>query len=280
MDEGTRGTTFLTRAVGWNIASFRDRVAKGIGKLGVHPNTITVLGLFITILAGVFLAMGGGDSLGPAYREGQSYWRLVAFVLLLLAAAMDMLDGAMARLMGRSTKFGAFLDSCLDRYSDIAVFMGIAVYFVRHQNVTFTALTIFGMGNALLISYAKARGENMVESLGIGYWQRPERWVGLLVATLSGHMRMFAVISAFSFLLTVIRRIKRTHELLACEKSGKTPPTVDPRKRGDWRKLCIWSYPRVSLGYDITSVLTIALIFFVDIPAVDPIGRLFDIVGR
>ena len=102
---------------------------------------------------------------------------------LLLCGAADMLDGAMARLGNKVTRFGAFLDSTVDRYCDVLLFLGIGIYYARQGNVTYQVLAMVGMANALLISYTKARSEDFIPSCRVGYWERGERSAALLIAT-------------------------------------------------------------------------------------------------
>ena len=152
---------------------------------------LTLAGFLATCGAGACFALGAGHAAPwetiPA-NVPVSRWPLLAAAFIFLAAAFDMLDGALARVGGLSTRFGAFFDSTIDRCSDAALFVGCAVYFARVGNVTFVFLSMMTLVLALLTSYIKARAECQVEDCSAGYWQRGERIGGLLIATTAGHV--------------------------------------------------------------------------------------------
>jgi len=164
----------------------RDALARRLLGLGVGPNALTITGLVFTAAAAICLAQGAGAEPRTLAGVGQSWWRLWAGIFLLLCGAADMLDGALARLGGKMTKFGAFLDSVVDRYSDIMLFLGIVLYYARLENLTYQVLATVGMANALIISYAKARAEDFIPSCRVGYWERGERFAALTIATFAG----------------------------------------------------------------------------------------------
>jgi CDP-diacylglycerol--glycerol-3-phosphate 3-phosphatidyltransferase len=109
-------------------------------------------------------------------------------LLLIFAALLDILDGQVARLRGRVTRFGAFFDSVLDRYSDIIVYVGIMVFYARAQAersmllVTVTGLALVG---SVLVSYARARAESLNIACKVGFLERPERLVLLIIGSLT-----------------------------------------------------------------------------------------------
>ncbi|MCD6304519.1 MAG: CDP-alcohol phosphatidyltransferase family protein, partial [Planctomycetes bacterium] len=160
----------IGRAIGAAVAALRDLIARGLVRAGVTPNALTVTGMVLTAAAGACYALGAGSerfawSFGPATGE-PSGWLALAGTLLLLSSACDMLDGAVARLGRKATAFGAFLDSTLDRVSDFAVYLGIAAYYARQQpaNVTFVLLSMVAFFNAVMISYTRARAEDIIAS--------------------------------------------------------------------------------------------------------------------
>ena len=106
----------LSKWIGLAFIVSRDAVAGGLLALGFGPTSVTMAGLCFTAAAAVFLALGAG--------AGPSVWRFWAVLALLFCGAADMLDGAMARLGNKATTFGAFLDSIVDRYCDILLFLG------------------------------------------------------------------------------------------------------------------------------------------------------------
>ena len=116
----------------WTIVTARDAIARALLRIGATPNMLSVFGLLITIVAGVALAMGAGAPTAwnfdprPVTEYTPNAYLLLAGVLLFFCAAGDMLDGAVARIGGKGSTFGAFLDSTLDRFSDFAIYCGIA----------------------------------------------------------------------------------------------------------------------------------------------------------
>jgi len=145
------------------------QVATNLIDHGITPNQLTLGGLVLNFLAGVIFAKG---------------YLFLGTLILLGAALGDLLDGPVARISKNVTKFGAFLDSAVDRYSDFFIFGGISLYFIQKQQ-PFWGLISFGIIlGAFVVSYAKARAENFIEDCEIGIFGRAERIVLLAIGTL------------------------------------------------------------------------------------------------
>jgi CDP-diacylglycerol---glycerol-3-phosphate 3-phosphatidyltransferase len=150
-----------------------DAMVRGLASLGIPPNVLTIIGVTINLGCGVLFGIG------------EFWW---AGVVLIVANLFDMLDGNVARLTGRVTKYGSFLDSTLDRLSDMAAFLGIIVFYSRptEQN---SVLNVFlagvGMIASVLVSYTTARSEGLGVKANVGFLQRPERVVLLIIGALS-----------------------------------------------------------------------------------------------
>ncbi len=258
----------IGRAIGGGFAATRDMLARGLVAIGVTPNTLTLIGAALTAGAGVCLGFGAGQSPGlsldPAADAGA--YPLLAGTLLVLSSACDMLDGAVARIGNSSTRFGAFLDSTMDRVSDFAIFAGLAMYYATRSpaNVTFALASMVAFLNAFLISYAKARAEDLIDRCPVGYWQRGERSAAVLIGTFSHNIPAMVVQQAISPAFTVLRRVLYTRARLA----GRDPET-DPRKAGRLVKLLPWRWPRMTVPYDIITGLNIAWLIFAPIPPAD-----------
>lgn len=140
---------------------------------GVNPNFLTVVGVLINVGCGVLFGFG------------QFFW---AGIVLIVANLFDMLDGNVARLSGRVTPFGGFLDSSLDRLSDMVAFLGIIVFYASNTpqhsllNVTLAGVGLIG---SVMVSYTTARSEGMGVKANVGFLQRPERIVLLIIGALS-----------------------------------------------------------------------------------------------
>ncbi len=139
-------------------------------KIRLNPNTLTVTGFAITIAAAIVIPVN--------LRLGG--------LLILVGGLCDMTDGILARVNGRTTSFGAFLDSLLDRYSDAAIFLSVSWYLAKAGDHTGAFLGIGTMVGALLVSYARARAEGLGIFSQVGLMERPERIVLLIFATLTG----------------------------------------------------------------------------------------------
>lgn len=140
---------------------------------GVNPNILTVIGVTINVGCGVLFGFG------------EFFW---AGIVLIVANLFDMLDGNVARLSGRVTRFGGFLDSSLDRLSDMVAFLGIMIFYASNTpdhsllNVTLAGI---GMIGSVMVSYTTARSEGFGVKANVGFLQRPERVVLLIIGSLS-----------------------------------------------------------------------------------------------
>ena len=147
-------------------------VAKWIAALGITANMLTITGLLFGIGAGVCIALG----------------RLkLAGALILIGGTFDLMDGAVARVSKVNSPFGALLDSVVDRYSEGAIFLGLAIYFSIEggpKMITGLALTCLGLTSAFLVSYVRARAEGLQVECKVGLMQRPERIILLSLGVL------------------------------------------------------------------------------------------------
>lgn len=237
----------IGKSIGWLFATARDAVARGLIRLGVTPNTLTVFGALLTLLAGAVFAVH--------IRSGRWEWSLAAAGLLFGSFACDMLDGTVARLGGRGTKFGALLDSTLDRVSDFAIWAGLGFGYVWRQpaNLTFAALCALGFLEAVLISYVKARAEDLIDDCSVGYWQRPERCAATIISAFACNMPACIVELSVLPVFTLLRRLYHAWAVM----NGRTP--VVRATEGTWvHKLQPWLYPRASWPYDGMTGLYIA----------------------
>jgi len=174
-------------------------VARFIADLGIPPTAITVAGLGLAALSG--LSIGRGHFLGGG-------------ILLIVSGLCDMIDGASAREGGRTSRIGAFLDSTVDRYSEVVVLLGALVYYLARSpggpEVLTAAMVFLALAGSFLVSYTRARAEAVGESCEIGLAERPERLVILIVGALLGatvfRIAIWAVVILAHF--TAIQRIR------------------------------------------------------------------------
>lgn len=167
----------------------------------IKPNHLTFLGFLVSIVVAYYYAMGqfvfGG-------------------ITLIVAGLFDMTDGLVARKLDAATQFGAFFDSIMDRYSDLIMYLGLVIYYGRHDRINYVVLVGICMMGSVLTSYARARAECFIEKCKVGFLERPERIVLLLIGSFYFMDPVLWVIAFFSN-LTVVHRILYTR----AEISGK-----------------------------------------------------------
>jgi CDP-diacylglycerol--glycerol-3-phosphate 3-phosphatidyltransferase len=173
-----------------------EPLARRLGAWGATPNGITMVGLVLSAAAGVLAARGAFT---------------VAALVLLLGSACDVLDGALARVTGRAARFGAFLDSTVDRVAELALFAGLLVYFIeRSPSTLYAVLTFLAAGGSFLVSYTRARSEGLGIECRVGIMERPERLVMLIIALLVGPAGVRAALWALNALVwwTALQRVR------------------------------------------------------------------------
>ena len=163
-----------------------------LAKAGISPNALTVFG-FCAVLAVAWVLSTGRFFLGG--------------FLVLLSSSLDFLDGALARATGRSTKFGAFLDSTLDRFSDAALFLGLLAYYASQGSYHHILLVGAALTGSLVTSYARARAESLGLQDEVGIFTRTERVVLLAIGLIFNQMLVILWIIAVLSNFTALQRI-------------------------------------------------------------------------
>ncbi|HYV82439.1 MAG TPA: CDP-alcohol phosphatidyltransferase family protein [Pyrinomonadaceae bacterium] len=152
-----------------------DAIVRWLALGHINPNILTVIGVALNVGCGLLFGLG---------------WFFAAGIALIVANVFDMLDGQVARLSGRVTRFGGFLDSSLDRLSDMVVFVGLMVFYARPTPYHST-LNVFlagaGLMGSVMVSYASARAESLIPKCDVGFLRRPERVVLFIIGALSTH---------------------------------------------------------------------------------------------
>jgi len=146
-----------------------------------------------------------------------------------VAAIFDILDGRVARLRGRSTKFGAYLDSTMDRYSDMVLYMGFMILYARVDRTPQMVLVWVAAFGSFMTSYARARAESLIPQCTVGFLERPERIVLIIVGALTNRMVAVLWIIAVLSNITALQRVVYTYVGL---KRGwiLSPDSEDPPK--------------------------------------------------
>jgi CDP-diacylglycerol---glycerol-3-phosphate 3-phosphatidyltransferase len=174
-----------------------EPIARFLNKIGLLPNTVTLLGLLGTTIGSVFLAFGQ---------------LTVGGLIILVMAPIDALDGTMARLRGESSQFGGFVDSVTDRYAELVIFAGLLVHFIRGDNWWGIGLTYLAAAASVLVSYIRSRAEAAGYEAKIGIFSRVERYLVLLPCLIFqiplvgvGAIALFGNITALQRILHVRR---------------------------------------------------------------------------
>ncbi|HET92158.1 MAG TPA: CDP-alcohol phosphatidyltransferase family protein [Chloroflexi bacterium] len=167
-------------------------IARLVGRLGVHPNTLTIVGLALQV--------------GVAVVFGLGHLRLGG-CLLLIVAPVDALDGAVARTLGKQSRFGAFLDSTLDRIADAVLILGLAAHHIGQGDHLPVALLLTALVSVVMVSYTRARAEALGFPCKVGLLTRMERIVliGVLLAVGLPLVMVWAL--AVLSLITMLQRI-------------------------------------------------------------------------
>lgn len=212
----------LTKAIGRGCGVVLTALVRPLTLSGVHPNALTLTGLILNGIAAWILA------------EGEF---LYAGLVILCAAVFDLTDGAVARNANKVTRFGAFLDSVMDRYSDLILLTGLLVYYARIERFSYVVVTAVVMIGSVLVSYSRARAENLIPSCKVGFLERPERIVLLIIGALFDRMAAVLWLMAVLSNLTVVHRIVHTWKGsrqpdVAAEAAGAVDGEVETTEAG------------------------------------------------
>jgi CDP-diacylglycerol--glycerol-3-phosphate 3-phosphatidyltransferase len=198
----------LTGAIGTGSKWLLDRIVGALAATGVNPNLLTFLGLLVNFAAAANFAVGN-------FRTGA--------MIIFLAGFLDMLDGQVARRQNRVTPFGAFYDSTLDRYADMALYMGLLVYYSVSGRTPYVVLAAVATAGSVMVSYSRARAESLILLCKVGFMERPERLVLLIIGGLFNRMGSVLWVIAVISTITVIHRIFYTWQET---RAGRVLPGV------------------------------------------------------
>jgi CDP-diacylglycerol--glycerol-3-phosphate 3-phosphatidyltransferase len=181
-----------TRAIGIGAGKVIRLIVRGLALSRINPNVLTFFGLLVNIGAACLLAVGRFRTAG---------------LVIIFAGLFDMVDGRVARATNQVTRFGGFFDSVLDRYSDLALLMGLLVYYGTINRPLYVVLTAIVMAASVMISYARSRAENIIPTCKVGFLERPERVVLLILGALFDRMAPVLWVIAVLGNITVIHRM-------------------------------------------------------------------------
>ena len=176
-----------------------------IVRFNVHPNHFTILGLFTSLVGAIFYAKHD-------IRLGGMF--------ILLGGICDIIDGKIARKTGLSTKFGALFDSSLDRYAEVFMFLGTAIFFVQKDHPITSIMVFLALGGSMMVSYVRARAEGLGYECKVGIMQRPERIVYIGASSLV-HPYMLEVVIWMIAILANFTAIQRMYHVWLIEKKSR-----------------------------------------------------------
>lgn len=214
----------LNRRLVRAFASIPDAAVRAVARTRIHPNLLSAFGLGVNLLAAIYFGSGRFVAAGVA---------------MLVAGAMDWFDGGVARATGRATRFGEFLDSSFDCYSDLILFVGLLVYYAAVNRFLYAVLVCVAMAGSVMIGYSRARSASLVahgdrqplSGPDRGFWERPERIGVMILGAVTNRMApvlwLLAIGPNFGVLATILRARHKIRLLAERDRShAATAQTV------------------------------------------------------
>jgi CDP-diacylglycerol--glycerol-3-phosphate 3-phosphatidyltransferase len=214
--------------------------------LGIHPNTLTLVGVLINVAAACALGVNRF---------------LVAGVIMIVANIFDFIDGKVAQQTNTVSRFGAFWDSTLDRFSDIALFLGLIYLYSMLRRTDYVMVAALAMMFSIMTSYARARAESLIEKCKVGFMERPERIVLFMIGAFTNRMGAVLWVILILSIFTVADRIYYTYLVLNARSipRGRSPITKV------FTRAFFWTDERTTLPYDLM-VIAILLVVWLTPP--------------
>jgi CDP-diacylglycerol--glycerol-3-phosphate 3-phosphatidyltransferase len=191
-----------TSAVGRACGALLDSIVRLLALTRINPNVLTLMGLVVNSYAAFLFAYANGDN--------QRRMFFYAGLVIIGSGFFDLVDGRVARASNQVTRFGGFFDSIVDRYSDASLFFGLLVFYARGERFFYLVLSALAMISAIMVSYARARAESLIPQCKVGFMERPERLVLLIIGALFSVMAPVLWVIAVLSTVTVIHRILYT----------------------------------------------------------------------
>jgi phosphatidylglycerophosphate synthase len=193
-----------------------DAIVRLLALSHINPNALTVMGLVVNTYAAFLF--------GYANDLNQRRMFFYAGLVIIGSGFFDLVDGRVARASNQVTRFGGFFDSVVDRYSDASLFFGLLVFYARGNRFFYVVLAALAMISAIMVSYARARAESLIGLCRVGFMERPERLVLLIIGALFNVMAPALWVIGVLSTITVIHRIvytwQRTREMDAPAKAA------------------------------------------------------------
>ena len=223
-------------------------------RLRIHPNLLTFVGVLINVVAGWQLATNHFVSAG---------------VIMIVANIFDFIDGKVATDLGAVSKFGGFWDSVIDRFSDLALSVGLICLYAAHGSTDYVLITSVAMVFATMTSYTRARAESLLPKCKVGFMERPERIVLFMIGAFTNRMAAVMWVIAVLSVVTVIDRIYYTY----LELNERPQPSRDGVTGLFWRAF-YWTDERATISYDLWVLAILGFVWFTPPHALgDPVAH-------
>src|SRR6187397_1772062 len=219
-------TGFIGKVCMWPLRA----IISACVALGIHPNTLTLIGVLINVAAACALG-----------------------VIMIVANIFDFIDGKVAQETNTVSRFGAFWDSTLDRFSDIALFLGLIYLYADRGRTGYVMVASLAMMFSIMTSYARARAESLIDKCKVGFMERPERIVLFMIGAFTNRMAAVLWVILVLSIVTVSNRIHYTYLAL----------NNKPMPQGVFARFFFWRDERATLPYDIWVIAILAFVWLV-----------------
>ena len=210
-------------------------------RLRIHPNVLTFVGVVINVLAAWALALGRF---------------VLAGVIMIVANIFDFIDGKVAHELALQSKFGAFWDSTLDRFSDLALLVGLIYLYASRARTDYVLVAALALIFSIMTSYARARAESLVEKCKVGFMERPERIVLFMIGAFTNRMAGVLWVILTLSVLAVANRIYYTYLAL-----NRLPMPTREGVQGALNRAFFWTDERATLPYDLWVIAILAFVW-------------------
>ena len=232
----------VTRFIGTVcIFPLRAIIAASVA-LRIHPNTLTLIGVLINV--------------GAAWALGYNHF-LLAGAIMIVANIFDFIDGKVAHITNTVSRFGAFWDSTLDRFSDIVLFLGLVYLYASLRRTDYVMIAALAMMFSIMTSYARARAESLIDKCKVGFMERPERIVLFMIGAFTNRMGGVLWVILILSIVSVVNRIHYTYLAL---NDRPIPTGSNPITRVFWRAF-FWRDQRTTIPYDLWVVAILAFVW-------------------
>ena len=210
--------------------------------LGIHPNVLTLIGVLINV--------------GAAWALGRDHF-IVAGLIMIAGNIFDFIDGKVAHITNTASRFGAFWDSTLDRFSDIALFLGLIYLYSNLRRTDYVMVAALAMMFTIMTSYARARAESLIDKCKVGFMERPERIVLFMIGAFTDRMAAVLWVILILSIVTVINRIHYTYLAL----NAKPIPVGSNMLTAAFSRAFFWRDERTTIPYDLWVIAILAFVW-------------------